>query len=91
MPVELALFRILQESLTNIHRHSGSSTVEVNVEVEMDVVTLAVRDAGRGIPPHVLDHFTRPALPELVSQGCKNVSPIWAANCEFSRMRRALC
>ena len=57
MPVELALFRILQESLTNVHRHSGSSTVEVNVEVEMDMVTLAVRDAGRGIPPHVLDHF----------------------------------
>ena len=57
MPVELALFRILQESLTNIHRHSGSSTVEVNVEVAKDMVTLAVRDAGRGIPPHVLDHF----------------------------------
>jgi two-component system NarL family sensor kinase len=49
-PVELALFRILQESLTNVHRHSGSPTVEIDVEVEADTVTLAVKDAGQGIP-----------------------------------------
>lgn len=55
--VELALFRILQESLTNVHRHSGSPTVEIVVEVEPEKVTLAVRDAGQGIPKHVLEHF----------------------------------
>jgi two-component system NarL family sensor kinase len=55
--VELALFRILQESLTNVHRHSGSSTVAIDVEVEDEMVTLAVRDGGRGIPPSVLEHF----------------------------------
>jgi signal transduction histidine kinase len=55
--VELALFRILQESLTNVHRHSGSPTVEIDVEVEAGMVTLAVRDAGRGIPEEVLERF----------------------------------
>jgi signal transduction histidine kinase len=55
--VELALFRILQESLTNVHRHSGSLTVEIDVEVKADTVTLAVRDAGQGIPKHILEHF----------------------------------
>jgi signal transduction histidine kinase len=55
--VELALFRILQESLTNVHRHSGSPTVEIDVELESDMVALAVRDAGQGIPTHVLERF----------------------------------
>ena len=55
--VELALFRILQESLTNVHRHSGSPTVEIDVELEADMVTLAVRDAGQGIPKHILERL----------------------------------
>jgi len=55
--VELVLFRILQESLTNVHRHSGSQTVEVEIEVDAEAVSLAVRDAGRGIPEQVLEQF----------------------------------
>jgi signal transduction histidine kinase len=55
--VEVVLFRILQESLTNVHRHSGSPTVEVELEVDAKIVSLAVRDAGRGIPVHVLQQF----------------------------------
>jgi signal transduction histidine kinase len=55
--VEVVLFRILQESLTNVHRHSGSPTVEVDLEVDAKIVSLAVRDAGRGIPVHVLQQF----------------------------------
>ena len=55
--VELALFRLLQEGLTNVHRHSGSPTVEVDLEVEVEMVTLAVRDTGRGIPEEMLEHF----------------------------------
>jgi hypothetical protein len=55
--VELALFRILQESLTNVHRYSGSPTVEVEIEVDAEIVSLAVRDAGRGIPEEVLEQF----------------------------------
>ena len=56
-PVELALFRVLQESLTNVHRHSGSPTVAIELEVDAETVTLAVRDAGRGIPQPFLEQF----------------------------------
>jgi len=46
----IALFRILQESLTNVHRHSGSSSVEIGLSVTENQVVLSVRDFGRGMP-----------------------------------------
>lgn len=51
--VRIALFRILQESLTNIHRHSGSPSVEVRLKVNHQAV-LTVRDFGRGLPEELL-------------------------------------
>jgi signal transduction histidine kinase len=56
-PVELGLFRVLQESLTNIHRHSGSSRAEIALKFSPDKVTLEVRDFGHGIPPEQLKNF----------------------------------
>jgi signal transduction histidine kinase len=52
---ETALFRILQESLTNVHRHSGSHTVDVDLAVNDSTATLTVRDTGKGIPRNVLE------------------------------------
>ena len=56
LPVELeiAVFRAVQESLTNVHRHSGSPTARVSLKVESDQVHLQVIDHGRGIPPQKL-------------------------------------
>ena len=51
--VRIALFRILQESLTNIHRHSGSPSLEVRLKVNHQAV-LTVRDCGRGMPAELL-------------------------------------
>jgi two-component system NarL family sensor kinase len=48
--VEIALFRVLQESLTNIHRHSGASEASVHFLHEGDVAILEIRDFGKGIP-----------------------------------------
>jgi signal transduction histidine kinase len=56
-PVELGLFRVLQESLTNIHRHSGSSRAEVALKLFPHQVILEVRDFGHGIPPERLKSF----------------------------------
>lgn len=56
-PVALGLFRILQESLTNIHRHSNSTKAEVAVELLPDQVVLNVRDYGKGINPDLLESF----------------------------------
>lgn len=55
--LETTLFRILQEALTNVHRHSGSRDVEVRLTVYRSVVTLAIDDNGRGIPKDVLERF----------------------------------
>jgi PAS domain S-box-containing protein len=52
--VELALFRILQEALTNVHRHSGSATASVRLFLAGDAAVLEVRDRGRGISSRVL-------------------------------------
>jgi signal transduction histidine kinase len=48
--MEIALFRVLQESLTNVHRHSGASQVSVCFQRQSETAILEVRDFGRGIP-----------------------------------------
>ncbi len=50
--VELSLFRIVQECLTNIHRHSGSLTAFVRLTRSRQGVTLEVKDEGRGFSPN---------------------------------------
>jgi signal transduction histidine kinase len=47
---ELAVFRIVQECLTNIHRHSGSSTATIRIQQDGSHLTVEVRDNGKGIP-----------------------------------------
>ena len=46
--VEVSVFRALQESLTNVHRHSGSAAAEVRLMQEDGRVVLSVRDFGKG-------------------------------------------
>lgn len=48
--MELMMFRLVQECLTNIHRHSGSKTAEITVWREDEEVFLEVQDQGKGIP-----------------------------------------
>jgi signal transduction histidine kinase len=52
--VELAIFRIVQESLTNIHRHSHSQTASILVARKSTEIRLQISDEGTGIPPEVL-------------------------------------
>lgn len=53
----LSLFRIVQECLTNIHRHSGSLSAFVSVERSAQDITLTVSDQGRGIPAELRDRI----------------------------------
>ena len=48
--VEIALFRVLQESLTNVHRHSGASDASIHFQHAGDALILEIRDFGKGIP-----------------------------------------
>ena len=50
---ELVLFRVLQESLTNVHRHSGAKRADVSLQTARNQVILRVRDYGSGMPPSV--------------------------------------
>lgn len=47
--VEMALFRVVQESLTNVHRYSGSPDADISVTTEGDALKLQVVDHGKGI------------------------------------------
>jgi signal transduction histidine kinase len=48
--MEIAIFRIVQECLTNIHRHSGSTVASIRLGKDGHDVTVQVRDHGKGIP-----------------------------------------
>ena len=49
--MELVVFRLVQESLTNIHRHSGSKNAAIRVVREDGRVTVEIRDQGKGMSP----------------------------------------
>jgi two-component system NarL family sensor kinase len=55
--VETALFRIVQEGLTNVHRHSESRTVTVRIMRSSDRVSVVIADAGRGIPKQTISEI----------------------------------
>jgi signal transduction histidine kinase len=54
---ELVLFRVLQETLTNVHRHSGASTVHITLRLDADQLKLEIADNGHGIPAERLSQF----------------------------------
>ena len=51
--IETTLFRIVQESLTNVYRHSGSDKARVEIEKQPESVVVRIRDYGKGLPPRV--------------------------------------
>jgi hypothetical protein len=55
--VEMVLFRVIQESLVNVHRHSGASIVDIALKQTPQVVIMEVHDDGRGIAPKLLDRL----------------------------------
>jgi signal transduction histidine kinase len=56
---ELVLFRVLQESLTNVHRHSKSSRADISLRPVGDKIVLRVRDYGKGMPRGALEKFLK--------------------------------
>jgi two-component system CheB/CheR fusion protein len=50
---ELALFRIAQEALTNVHHHSGSKSALIQITVTSSQVILQISDKGKGLPADI--------------------------------------
>src|SRR6202040_48293 len=59
LDTETVLFRIVQESLTNIHRHAGSKTARIRLERDAETLVLEIDDRGHGIPNASLEHIRR--------------------------------
>jgi PAS domain S-box-containing protein len=51
--IEATIFRIIQESLTNVCRHANSESARVEIEKQSETVTVRVRDYGEGLPPEI--------------------------------------
>jgi two-component system sensor histidine kinase UhpB len=51
--IELVIYRVAQEALTNVARHSGSERAELRVQTDHGGIVLTVRDRGRGLPADV--------------------------------------
>lgn len=52
--MELLIFRLVQECLTNIHRHAGSKTARIEIQREGEKILVAVEDQGAGMSPERL-------------------------------------
>ena len=76
---ELVLFRVLQESLTNVHRHSGASAASVRLSRDTDQLQLEVGDNGKGIPKSACVDSILLLEREWESPACASVSAILAA------------
>jgi signal transduction histidine kinase len=58
LETETVLFRVVQESLTNIHRHAGSETARIRLRRDTETLVLEVEDRGHGIPNVSLKRIT---------------------------------
>jgi signal transduction histidine kinase len=69
--LETAIFRVVQECLTNVHRHSGSPVAEIRLSRSADDVQLKVRDKGKGIPPEKLSEMASTGAPGVGIRGMR--------------------
>jgi two-component system NarL family sensor kinase len=71
-PGETALFRVVQEGLTNVHRHASTSTASIRLTSGPGAVVLDIRDQGRGLRDHpTLRRGAR--VPEILGVGIQGM------------------
>jgi len=69
--IETTIFRIVQESLTNVHRHSGSSTAEVRVICERGHISVRICDNGKGMETKDYRTYSGVVTPGVGIQGMR--------------------
>ena len=74
--LEATLFRIVQEGLANVHKHSGSPLAVIRLEQDTREVRLVLADRGRG-------------LPEALRHAGEGIRPLWRRHHGHARARRA--
>ncbi len=69
--LETAIFRVVQECLTNIHRHSGSPTARIRIKRSASEVRVAVEDRGKGISPEKQSEMATDGKPGVGVRGMR--------------------
>jgi signal transduction histidine kinase len=69
--METAIFRLVQECLTNIHRHSGSAIAKISVQRADNEIVVEVKDEGKGIPTDKLDQMAAGGIPGVGITGMR--------------------
>jgi signal transduction histidine kinase len=69
--METAIFRLVQECLTNIHRHSGSAIAKISVQRADKEIVVEVKDEGKGIPADKLDQMAAGGIPGVGITGMR--------------------
>jgi PAS domain S-box-containing protein len=52
--IETTVFRVIQESLTNVYRHANSDSVRIEIDKQSEFITVRVRDFGKGLPEAII-------------------------------------
>jgi len=71
-PTETALYRVVQESLTNVHRHTSTRRVVIDLATTGDTIVLEIRDQGRGLHDGRSQELGRQA-PEVLGVGIQGM------------------
>ena len=69
--LETAIFRVVQECLTNIHRHSESPVARIRFRNSDDEVSVEVKDKGKGIPPEKQSAMASTGTPGVGVRGMR--------------------
>ena len=69
--METAIFRVVQECLTNIHRHSGSQVARIQIRRRHDQVLVQIADKGRGIPLEKQEEMATNGTPGVGIRGMR--------------------
>ena len=69
--METAIFRVVQESLTNIHRHSDSPSAKIVLRQHRGEVLVEVKDHGKGIPSEKLEEMASAGTPGVGIRGMR--------------------
>jgi signal transduction histidine kinase len=68
---ETAIFRVMQECLTNIHRHSGSPIAKIRLRQHDHQVIVEIEDKGKGIPPDKREEMSTSGTPGVGIRGMR--------------------
>ena len=68
---ETAIFRVVQECLTNIHRHSGSSVAKIRMRQRDGEMVVEISDKGKGIPPEKKEEMSTAGTPGVGIRGMR--------------------